>query len=62
MGTVVLQLNVCVVMKMHTGDSRAVKGSSCVLHPGGALEGISWGSFCVWLQLEALQLFSVCAA
>lgn len=26
---------------------------------GVALGGISWGSFCVWLQLEALQLFSV---
>lgn len=59
-GTVVLQVNVCVVMKKHTGDWRAVKGSSCVLHRGGgALGGISWGSFCVWLQLEALQLFSV---
>lgn len=61
-GTVVLQVNICVVMKKRTGDWRAVKGSSCVLHRGGgALESISWCSFCVWLQLEALQLFSVCA-
>lgn len=34
-GTVVLQVNVCVVMKKDTGDWRAVKGSSCVLHRGG---------------------------
>lgn len=34
-GTVVLQVNICVVMKKRTGDWRAVKGSSCVLHRVG---------------------------
>lgn len=58
-GTVVLQVNVCVVMKKRTEDWRAVKGSSCVLHRGGG-GGDFLGQFlCVAAARGSAAVFSV---